>query len=244
MPVITEDRWLAGVLGRPAFRVDTGVDPGRVREHAAWQRAAFYYVKVDAQDTAAVRALAEAGFAVVDVNITLDRAPGAVPDVPASVEVHDVRAEDHPAVLDIAGRAFRYSRFHLDPLIPRALAHRLRREWIASYLRGARGERLLVASTEGTPAGFLAILAAEVDGKAARVIDLVAVAPEAQRLGAGTALVAEFIRVASPQCDRLRVGTQVANTPSLRLYERLGFQIVDSAYVLHLHVGPRLEEAV
>jgi hypothetical protein len=36
----------------------------------------------------------------------------------------------------------------------------------------------------------------------------------------------------------------VANTPSLRLYERLGFQIVDSAYVLHLHVGPRLEEAV
>lgn len=241
--MITEDRWLAGVFGRPAFRLDAGVDVAQVRAHAAGQRAAFYYVKVDARDTRTVQTLGGAGLAIVDVNVTLDRAPGLAPAGSGAVDVHDVRAEEHAAVLDIAGRAFQFSRFHLDPLVPRALAHRVKREWIANYLRGGRGERLLVATIDGRPVGFLAVLAAEVDGKLARVIDLVAVAPEAQGLGAGTALVSAFVRVAGAVSDRLRVGTQVANATSIRLYQRLGFQIVHSAYVLHLHVGPRLEEA-
>ena len=241
--MIIEDRWLAGVFGRPAFRLEAGVDAEQVRVHAHGQVAAFYYAKVDARDPRAVHALGDAGFTIVDVNVTLDRAPGPGAPRPADVDVHDVRADEHPAVLDIAGRAFELSRFHLDPLIPRPLAHRLKREWIANYLRGARGERLLVAAVNGRPVGFLAVLAAEIDGKLARLIDLVAVAPEAQGLGAGTALVSAFTRVASPGSDRLRVGTQVANATSLRLYSRLGFQIVHSAYVLHRHVGPPLKEA-
>lgn len=241
--MITEDRWLAGVFGRPAFRIDAGVDVEQVRAHALGRPAAFYYAKVDARDPRTVQALGGAGLAIVDVNVTLDRAPGPAPAGPASVDVHDVHAEEHAAVLDIAGRAFEFSRFHLDPLVPRALAHRVKREWIANYLRGERGERLLVATVDGRVAGFLAVLAADLDGKLARVIDLVAVAPEAQGLGAGMALVSAFVRVAGAVSDRLRVGTQVANAASLRLYSRLGFQIVHSAYVLHLHVGPRLEEA-
>jgi hypothetical protein len=34
----------------------------------------------------------------------------------------------------------------------------------------------------------------------------------------------------------LLVGTQVANIPSVRLYERMGFSLSSSQYVLHLHV--------
>jgi ribosomal protein S18 acetylase RimI-like enzyme len=241
--VITEDRWLAGVFGRPAFRLEAGVDVEQVRAHAREQAAAFYYVKVDAREPHRVHALGGAGLEVVDVNVTLDRAPGAGPAGPDGIDVHDVRDDEHAAVLDIAGRAFQFSRFHLDPLIPRSLAHAVKREWIANYLRGARGERLLVATVNGRAVGFLAVLAAEIEGKQARVIDLVAVAPEAQGLGAGTALVSAFARVASAGSDRLRVGTQVANATSLRLYGRMGFQIVHSAYVLHLHVGSRLGEA-
>jgi RimJ/RimL family protein N-acetyltransferase len=32
------------------------------------------------------------------------------------------------------------------------------------------------------------------------------------------------------------VGTQIANLPSIRLYEKLGFSLVKSAYVMHRHV--------
>ena len=35
----------------------------------------------------------------------------------------------------------------------------------------------------------------------------------------------------------LRVGTQVANVPSLRLYENCGFRVAESAYVLHGHLA-------
>jgi len=74
------------------------------------------------------------------------------------------------------------------------------------------------------------------------VIDLVAVAPDAQGRGVGTALVTAFVREASPNSDVLRVGTQIANVPSLRLYTRLGFRIAGSAFVMHLHVGPAMAD--
>jgi len=53
--------------------------------------------------------------------------------------------------LDIAESAFVYSRFHLDPLVPKELANRVKREWIANYVRRQRGERLLVAEVDGNP---------------------------------------------------------------------------------------------
>jgi hypothetical protein len=36
----------------------------------------------------------------------------------------------------------------------------------------------------------------------------------------------------------LQVGTQVANTASLALYQQFGFAILHTSYVLHLHVAP------
>ena len=36
--------------------------------------------------------------------------------------------------------------------------------------------------------------------------------------------------------NELIVGTQVANVPSVQLYESLGFRLKSSQYVLHMHV--------
>jgi len=243
--VITSDAWLAGIFGRAVFRVDVSAGAGRVaadavRADARARAAAFYYAKVDTADVATVRELGTAGFSVVDVNVTLDRPPAPAPEPSRDIDVADIRADQHDAVLDIAGRAFRYSRFHLDPMIPTALAHRVKREWIESYLAGRRGERLLVATRDGRAVGFLAVLVTQAQGKVARVIDLVATAPEAQGLGVGTALVGGFVRAAGPGSDVLRVGTQVANAPSIRLYSRMGFQVARSTYVMHAHVGEAL----
>ena len=43
----------------------------------------------------------------------------------------------------------------------------------------------------------------------------------------------------------LRVGTQAANTPSVRLYESLGFRLSQAQFVLHHHGrgGPYLPKA-
>ena len=140
-------------------------------------------------------------------------------------------------MLEIAASCFRYSRFHTDPRVPLLVAHRVKREWIRSYVEGRRGDPLLVATLDGTVAGFLAPITGESDGVRTCTIDLVGVAGWAQRRGVGRALVQTFLDRYVDAVSRLQVGTQIVNVPSLRLYHTLGFVLSHSQYVLHRHVG-------
>jgi ribosomal protein S18 acetylase RimI-like enzyme len=88
----------------------------------------------------------------------------------------------------------------------------------------------LVADSHGDVAGFL--LAIDRDDRS--VIDLIAVSLNHQRQGIAAALI-EALAAASPAATTLVAGTQIANTPSVRMYETLGFRLAASAYVLHYH---------
>lgn len=223
---IREDVWLSEVLGYPVYVADAEAEPpGNGRS--------LTYAKVAVEDVDAVRRLTERSFAVVDVNVTLTRDAALPAPAGGPFAVEAARPEHHDALLDIAGRCFRYSRFHLDRQIPEELANRVKREWVRSYVEARRGVELLAALDGDGPVGFLAVL----EAGGARVIDLVGVAPEHQGRGAGRALVSAFIARHGPACRELRVGTQIANVASLRLYEGLGFAVSSAAYVLHLHRG-------
>jgi ribosomal protein S18 acetylase RimI-like enzyme len=220
------DDWLSDALGFDAYTVTASSArdvPSAVR--------AMYTCRVPAAEAEALGVLEEAGFRVVDVNVTLERT-GA--DGPGSASVAPAAGGDDDELLRIAGSAFRYSRFHLDPLIQPEVADRVKREWVRSYLEGRRGIELLAAHADGRVVGFLAVLEAA-DG--ARVIDLVGVAAEARGRGIGEALVTEFAHRHGEDGRVLRVGTQVANVPSLRLYEKLGFRTRSATYVMHRHTG-------
>jgi dTDP-4-amino-4,6-dideoxy-D-galactose acyltransferase len=216
------DDWLSDVLGIPSFSVDGGES-----EPAP---AGFYYAKVDVGDVSSVEKLTGRGFRVVDVNVVLTRDPDR-PALEPSLNVVAAEPEHADKVLEIAGNCFRFSRFHLDPRIGVDAANRVKREWARSHVEGRRGVGLLVALLDGEVAGFLAVL----DAPPARVIDLIGVAPRAQGQGVGKALVAAFVELHGPGAGELRVGTQIANVPSLRLYAKTGFVATSSAYVLHLH---------
>lgn len=242
--MITEDRWLGSLLGRPAFQIETETETGSrsgeladtVRAHMGGQREAMYYAKVETTHVACVRALMSAGLYVADVSVTLRHERTAKPGGASEYQVREVTPPDHEAVLDIAGSCFRYSRFHLDPAIPRETADRIKRTWVESYVQRSRGDRLFVASDGGRPVGFLAALTMSRDGETVAVIDLVGVAAAAQRRGIGRSLARHFLKFYHA-CDAAEVGTQAANVPSLRLYESFGFSIVRTVYVLHGHVG-------
>lgn len=234
---IGEDGWLTAVLGYPVYSLSAETPPEQLREHAQRTQRALYFAKVATAEVAAARALTEAGMYVVDAAVTLSREPGSrTPAAATACRVAPLEPAWSADVLDVAGSCFRRSRFHLDPEIPDELAHRVKREWIRSYVEGARGVELLVALQDDTPVGFLAVLEQELDGRRMRVIDLVGVAPQAQGRGVGVALVTRFVERHEAAADELRVGTQIANTPSLKLYARLGFAVSHSSYVLHQHV--------
>jgi len=206
---------------------------------AGGDEAGFYYAKAPVDRIDIVRALGACGFYGVDVNVTFAASASDARGGSRSgdgIDVRDAQSGDADAVLEIAGSAFRYSRFHLDPAMGRDVANRIKREWIRNYVCGRRGVGLLVASARGTVAGFLAVLATERAGRRIRVIDLVAVSPRHQRRGVGRALVTAFMERSRFEADLLEVGTQIANVPSIQLYQGCGFSIDRAAYVLHRHV--------
>lgn len=238
--ITSSDAWLTSVIGHPVFKVsaDESEDAGAIVDQ--WRRTraingpGLYYMRLPTHAVAQVQALATEGFAIVDVTVTFERTPGPLR---ASAAVRPARPDDAAAVLDIAASCFSYSRFHLDPHISPAVASHVKREWIASYVRGTRGETLFVVEADGVPAGFLAALRLEHDGAPVRVIDLVGIDRRWRGLGFGRSLVSHFTDEAQGRYARLRVGTQAANVASMRLYESCGFRVVDTNYVLHAHVS-------
>ena len=248
------DSWLTEVMARPSFRVEPSGTPIDLRAHIDNQRGAFYFAKIPTDRVAEVEQLTRLGFVVVDTNVTFEytdddtqyvveaiamprtatldmRKPGgrAGESKLDHLNIGAIKPSEVDALLEIAGTAFRYSRFHLDPQIDNALAHRIKREWIRNYVLGKRGAGLLVAREHDKPIGFLAHLVA----RGAAVIDLIAVATDAHGRGAGSALTAAFAGLYAGM-PRI-VGTQIANVPSIRLYTKLGFALARSQYVLHAH---------
>ena len=233
--LVAPDAWLARTLAVPTFALRPpfpAAPTGLVlqMEKAAASGDAFFFAKLPGTDAAAAAALEAAGFRQVDTQVTLER--GAEPAATAPrVKVRPAEPRDRDAVLDIAGTSFRFSRFHQDPRIGLTAAHAVKRAWAANCLDGRRGEEVLVALDQDRPAGFLAVLLAQ----GAAIIDLIAVAAQNQRRGIGGALVDAFIGRWRNRATRLRVGTQQANTASLRLYEGRGFRAAGTTRVLHAH---------
>jgi len=237
MATIIRDGWLTDVTGIPCYGMDvTDADvPALAAEIPGG--TAFVSAKVPVTRVDLAKAATRAGFYLVDTNVTLQHFASSRNDVPdKGVAIEPAAASDHTAVQDIASSVFRYSRFHLDPGLPRALADRVKREWARSCCEGRRGSGLFVARREGRVAGFLAVLTATHDGNTAAVIDLIGVDRSVQGAGVGTALVRHFVRESRARADVLRVGTQLANIPSLALYRRCGFSVVEAKYVLHAHL--------
>jgi ribosomal protein S18 acetylase RimI-like enzyme len=89
---------------------------------------------------------------------------------------------------------------------------------------------MIVANYGDKIAGFLQLLHIGADQL---VIDLIAVDKTHQ----GHGIASEMIAFAQNNTDRstIKVGTQVANIPSIRLYEKLGFRLCESYYVFHYH---------
>ena len=230
------DIWLSETTGLASYKVSGEGGVPEVRFAMDGRGDGFFFSRIPVTEIGLVKDYAAAGFSLVDTNVTLEvSAASTVPGDWPGIEVRPAEVDDHPAIQAVAESAFIYSRFHLDPLFPDAMANRIKREWIRSYCEAKRGDALFVAHADGKVAGFLAALKIEVDGRPAAVIDLIAVDETVRGRVMAHALVARFQAHYRSRAKILRVGTQVANTASLGLYQRCGFAVVEASYVLHAH---------
>jgi dTDP-4-amino-4,6-dideoxy-D-galactose acyltransferase len=225
---LKQDGWLSNQLGRPAFACHPPFAEDLSLRLSALPAAAFVFARVPTQDTEAVFLLQRNGFRLVDTTLTFH---GSFSDPRCSNRIRSVEPRDAQGSAEIARDSYRYSRFHLDPMIPDLVARDLKASWVGNFFRGARGDRMLVA--EG-PSGELAGFVLGLTKEDCVVIDLIAVSPQFQRQGVAADLVQGLASCYPPQ-TLVSAGTQAANIGSVRFYESQGFRLASSAYVFHYH---------
>lgn len=222
--VLKPDIWLTERLNVPAFTLPVEADPAQ--QPAG--RPAFVQTKVDVGQRERLEALVRAGYALIETAVTLERDIDRTSS--SNRNVRFAVADDESEVRRIAEAAFRYSRFHMDPLIPRHIANRIKADWAGSFFARGRGTHMVVAGDGDQTAGFLLLIHRGDE----LIIDLVGVAPGSQGRGLGR----EMLDFGAAEIDgphRYVVGTQLHNVQSLAYYTGYGFRVVRSNHTLHRH---------
>jgi dTDP-4-amino-4,6-dideoxy-D-galactose acyltransferase len=173
---------------------------------------------------------------LVDRKVTFAR---SLSDLDHSVRSNDVLvapvegSECFPELIALAIAAGAYSRFAVDPRIPRDTFEALYRVWIERSVRREIADAVLVARDPAVDARLAGMITVKVtDGMGN--IGLVAVAESHRGRGIGSQLInAAHGWMIARDAAKSTVVTQGANAPACRLYERAGYTIEQAENFYH-----------
>ena len=234
-----KDVWLSNVLNKNVFILLTSSD---IRENSLLksfndlfdqysQQDLFIYVKVKTNSVRQISRIEDLGFRLIDTNILFTRNPDFNYKKDLKNNIHINFAQDYHkcSIGKIAFNNFSFSRFHLDPHIKNSQANNLKKTWSENFFLGKRGDYMVIAMHDDKPIAFLQLIKREKN----LVIDLIAVSSNYR----GKNIASSMINFACKnlKCEKIIVGTQISNLPSIKLYQSLGFNPISSDYVFHYH---------
>ena len=214
----------------------------KAKDVAASQGLDVIFARVALNDLPSVHCLEKEGGMLTDILVTFYIEPErkliqARP--PSGTEVVEACKGDKQALMIMADAIFKIDHFHADPYLPRDKCDKLYAEWVSSCLDGLV-DTVLVARKDSKPVGFITCRIERItEGYSYGVIDLVGVEKEREGKGIGSSLVSEALRWFSNYTRSVYVGTQAANIPAVRLYEKMGFRQVFSEATVHLWVSSK-----
>lgn len=243
------DKWLSEIIGKASYTLTLdeefiirSKENGTVENN--WvhsiqsnnNKPVFIQTKLSTQTIDFIKYLEGIGFFLVDTNITLKKEIDSQHFNNMKHDTHDItirfaKNSDREGTVSVAGNTFIYSRFHLDPWFSNGMANMIKAHWVSSYFDGNRGEQIVVALFKNKIIGFLQILKPEDDNF---IIDLIGVDKEYQRKGIATKLI-NFAIKENRGINKVIVGTQIGNIPSIKLYQKLKFFFDSAKYVFHFH---------
>lgn len=235
---IIYDHWLTQILHRDAYKLV--VENGFISDSTSKQyqllrelqsMPVFIYAKVSPTSVTAIQALEGLGFNLVDTNVVFKKPITTTHEIAGNCIMRFASPADKSQVVELAERNFMYSRFHLDNSIPKSVADTIKAGWTKNYFAGKRGDKMAVALVNDTVVGFLLLI---YGSNHDLIIDLFAVDKKQRRKGIASDMIA-FAESKCPGYSHIMVGTQIANIPSIGLYEKMGFRMFSSQYVFHYH---------
>ncbi len=217
--------WDSEILQRSCARIikisgdDSLPDFGLMPEELERRGLDYVTVRWPQDDRKRIEGLVSAGFEVVDGIVALKRElenlePTHFPQVRLAT------AQDAREVAELAGRTFRFSRFHNDPAIYREQADKVHYEWAWNSCLGKAADAVLLWVEGGRIAGFSTVA---LKGDTATIV-LVAVADEYSGHGIAGKLTLKCCEWMKSRGVRYaRVQTQSHNVAAQTVYKRSGF---------------------
>ena len=183
------------------------------------------------QPPACETVLQAAGFRPVETLVSLAHNLAEVPAL-ANANVAVGGQDDAEICAAIGAEALISSRYNTDPRIDPQRAAALKAQWVRNAF-AERADAIFCTRASDRVTGFNLLLARGDDA----IIDLIAVAPDAQRRGYGRQLVQAGLAHYAGRSQRMLVGTQAENAASLALYRTLGFVELHRARTYHWMAG-------
>lgn len=234
---VSKDIWLSECLGIQSYNLklfqndeETISEKSEQKLVDIFENVSFAYAKVNVTERSFSAFLESKGFKLIDTNVVFYRNIAHTNKLQAANEIRFAVSVDAENVIDLAERSFIYSRFHADPLIQKNSADRIKKEWVANYFSGKRGSKMVVAIYNKLIVGFALLL---INDRTV-VIDLIAVDASVRNKGYASAMI-NFIFDNFADKSVVKVGTQIQNIPSINLYLKHGFRLLEASYVFHFH---------
>jgi GNAT superfamily N-acetyltransferase len=157
----------------------------------------------------------------------------------SAVSVRTATPADRDAIVDLAARSYRITRFHLDPNLDRAACDRLHARSAENQVAHGFADVVFVAEYAGRVIGYYSgrkhhdpILGATIGTAIISAVD-----EEARGLGAFARMNDHLLAWFAANCDLSEMGTYVNNTPVHRTWIRNGLPIVRATHQLAWYRG-------
>lgn len=228
MNKITSDEWLSNIVGKPVYELKTFETNLKQNDFPTGEL--FIWSKIPVDNIDKLICLQKLGFYIVDTNVQFSLSNKI--NLKNKSHLRFAKSSDETDIRALASNAFKFNRFNRDPNISNEIASKIKEEWTGNFFLGKRGKWMIVIEDNYKITGFLQLIS---KNQNTIVIDLIAI-DEKNR---GKGLAKEMISYAYENCLKkdgtIEVGTQIANTPSIRLYSKLSFHMNSASYVLHMH---------
>lgn len=210
------------------------ITPARISAVDRWcgeNDVACVFLLVEAGDPTATLAAEGAGFFFTDVRVTMTADVIGRRGGTGHSGIRPARSEDRERLMRLARVSHRITRFFHDPHFDDERCAELYARWLSTSFEGA-ADKVIVVESDGVPAGY--VTCELEDGGVAGRIGLIAVAPEFQGRGLGSALCeAAFDWFAGVGATAVEIVTQGRNVAAQRVFQRAGARTTGTQLWFH-----------
>lgn len=193
----------------------------------------FLGIKISPNENLAFHSFQKAGFYVVDCLVTyeFDSKTTTLKDYIVSNKMKDIVSKDDVETLSkIASEVFIKDRFHSDPNINKKLADKYYSTWVKNSFNDSKIEHI-VAETNGKPIGFIVYKIDDINDTATIILN--AVDKNFFRKGVYSDMLYIVTTKLIKKVNKIFIGTQFDNIAAIRTWQKMGYKIIDTKYVLH-----------